>query len=127
MSVPAVIEFNRDVRPILTDRCYACHGPDKNKRKADLRLDTRELLLRARPKLTKLLKPAPGESRITPWEAFMSDEALQRRHMITAREMQFLSKVAALGEVKEPRDFIFILIAVRFAIIDRYPRTEGPT
>jgi hypothetical protein len=45
LSVPAVIEFNRDVRPILTDRCYACHGPDKNKRKADLRLDTREGLL----------------------------------------------------------------------------------
>ncbi len=36
------VSFNRDVRPILADHCFACHGPDKNARKAELRLDVEE-------------------------------------------------------------------------------------
>jgi len=49
LSFPAVVqaadklEYNRDVRPILADKCFNCHGPDTKKVKGDLRLDTAEL------------------------------------------------------------------------------------
>jgi hypothetical protein len=42
-----IVDYNRDVRPILSNNCYACHGPDEAKREAGLRLDKQEAALAA--------------------------------------------------------------------------------
>ena len=41
-AVAANIDFARDIRPILSDHCFTCHGPDASKRKGELRLDIRD-------------------------------------------------------------------------------------
>src|SRR5579872_315326 len=40
------IRFNRDIRPIMADTCFRCHGPDKSSRMAGMRLDIREEALK---------------------------------------------------------------------------------
>src|SRR5580658_6786566 len=52
------IRFNRDIRPIFSENCLLCHGPDKNRRKAKLRLDVRETAL----DLKAIVPGKPAES-----------------------------------------------------------------
>lgn len=58
-TLPARIDFNADVKPILSDKCFACHGPDKGSLKAGLRLDLAEAAYAEMPE-------TPGKKAIVP-------------------------------------------------------------
>jgi hypothetical protein len=54
---PAKVDFNYHVKPLLSDRCFACHGPDEKGRKGKLRLDTQESAFKALDDGMFVIKP----------------------------------------------------------------------
>jgi hypothetical protein len=64
VPLPENNDFNRDVRPILSANCYQCHGPDKDKRKANLRLDSRDGLFSSPRGVTTIVPGKPDESEL---------------------------------------------------------------
>jgi hypothetical protein len=66
LSLPATIDYNEDVKPILSDKCFACHGPDKAKQKAGLRLDLAESAFAVLPE-------SPGKFAIVPGNLIKSE------------------------------------------------------
>lgn len=65
-QVPDVISYNYDVRPILSDKCFKCHGPDAGKREAGLRLDLAEEAM-------KPLQEHPDKRAIVPGNPIASE------------------------------------------------------
>ncbi|MFN4257913.1 MAG: DUF1553 domain-containing protein [Gemmataceae bacterium] len=93
-TLPERVEFNRDIRPILSDKCFHCHGPDKAQRKADLRLDIEE---GAFADLGNNQVIAPGD--------LAHSELYQR---ITASEPRFRMPPANSGRELSERDIALI-------------------
>lgn len=74
LKIPEVVDYNFHIKPILSDNCYTCHGPDANKRKAGLRLDIEETAFK---ELTEssgyaLVKGKPHKSKV--YEVIVSDD-----------------------------------------------------
>ncbi len=91
------VNYSRDVQPIFTAHCYACHGPDEGKRKAKLRLDQRESAIR------KAIKPgdaphSPLIQRVVSEEAdqVMPPPASKKERLSTAQV-----ELLAAGSIRE--------------------------
>ena len=81
-----------------------------------LGLDRRDLFFLANPRAQALLTPEAESAPDSAWEDFKKNEQLRRLHNISNDEMEMLSRVALLGDVRSPRDFIYILHTVRHAV-----------
>jgi hypothetical protein len=96
------VSFNRDIRPILSDRCMYCHGPDEKNRKAGLRLDTFEGATKDRGGYRPIAPGKPDESellrRVTSHEAGeVMPPPAAKKSPITAQEADLLRRWIAQG------------------------------
>ncbi|MGC3944151.1 MAG: DUF1553 domain-containing protein [Chryseolinea sp.] len=78
-SLPESIDYNLHVKPVLSDKCFACHGPDKAKQKAGLRLDIRDNAVGE-------LAESPGKYAIDPGDADGSELV----HRILSTDPEYL-------------------------------------
>ena len=78
--LPAKVDFNNHIRPILSDRCFKCHGPDASQRQANLRLDIADSAYAA-------LKESPGSFAIVPGDPGHSQVFLRISSTDTAEQM----------------------------------------
>ena len=94
------VRFNRDIRQILADKCFACHGPDENTREAELRFDQEEAVF-ADADRAIIVRGKPGESgliaRITHDDPDMRMPPTDAKKPLTQREIELLTRWIAEG------------------------------
>lgn len=100
------VSFNRDVRPILSDKCYYCHGTDPDHRKGDRRLDTREGALADIDGVKAIVPGKPDESDAIVRILSTDDDELmpppKSHKTLTAAEKETLRRWVAEGAKYEP-------------------------
>ncbi len=88
------VQFNRDIRPLLSDRCFYCHGPDDKNRKAGLRLDTFEGATKDRGGYRAISPGKPDESELL--RRVTSHEAGEMMPPLSAKKAAITREEAAL-------------------------------
>jgi transcriptional regulator with XRE-family HTH domain len=82
-----------------------------------LGFDRRELFFVANPTTRAMLTPKSETPDGSAWDEFRRDQQLHQLHQINSRELEMLSQVAMMGEVRRSRDFIYILNTIRQSLV----------
>jgi hypothetical protein len=107
--IPQLVDYNFHIRPILSDKCFKCHGPDANKREADLRLDTEEgafAALKESPDKHAFVAGNPGLSevyiRITTPDSSILMPPPEANLSLSAHEIKLIEKWIEQGAIYKP-------------------------
>ena len=76
LAAAAPVSFNRDIRPIMADTCFRCHGPDKNSRMANLRLDLRDEAIKPNQKGDTPIVPGNAQASLIVQRIFSANAAM---------------------------------------------------
>jgi len=95
-------DFNRDIRPILSENCFYCHGQDANKRQADLRLDDRQAAVDARAIVPGDVGASGLLERIHSTDADVLMPPPDSNRRLTPEQKALLERWIADGAVYEP-------------------------
>ena len=144
------IDFNRDIRPLLAENCLACHGQDAGKRQADLRLDVRDVALKAGAivpgdaawsKLVQRIHTANAEEQMPPpdsnrrlsaeqkslLERWIAGGAVYQEHWAyVAPRRPVLSSVQEADWVRNPID-VFVLAKLEAEGLAHSPEADRAT
>jgi hypothetical protein len=96
------LEYNRDIRPILSESCFACHGADKTSRKAGLRLDVREEALDAGVIVPGDPEKSPFIERICAQDPKKQMPPVKAAHQLTETQKSLLKRWIAAGATYQP-------------------------
>jgi len=81
-----------------------------------LDLDREELFFLAHPQVRTFIRTEGADPNKPAWDRFRADKRLHTRQGITHQELRVLQNVSSLGKVRSPRDYLFILQAIRQAL-----------
>ena len=124
------VDFSFQIRPLLSDRCFRCHGPDASKRKAKLRLDTREGAFKEIEDGWAIVKPGdPGKSElIRRINSYLEDDVMppSESHLsLSEAEKALLKRWVAEGADYKPHWSLIPVHAVAVPTVGDGPAKAG--
>jgi hypothetical protein len=102
IAAPPPLQYNRDVRPILSENCFHCHGADAGQRQAELRLDVRESAIDAGAIMPSSPATSPLVERITSADPDVKMPPPDSHRQLSAEQIAILERWIAEGAEYEP-------------------------